>query len=133
MDVTPYLTFNHQCREAFEFYARTLGGTIEFIQTHGESPMAAQTPPDWQDAVIHARLRIGDAVLMASDMPPGETSKPQGFSISLGTDDPDEAERVFGALAQDGTVQMPLQQTFWARRFGMLVDRFGTPWMVNCA
>jgi PhnB protein len=133
MDVTPYLTFNHQCREAFEFYARTLGGTIEFIQTHGESPMAAQTPPDWQDAVIHARLRIGDAVLMASDMPPGETSTPQGFSISLGTDDPDEAERVFGALAQDGTVQMPLQQTFWARRFGMLVDRFGTPWMVNCA
>ena len=81
---------------------------------------------------MHARLVVGDRVLMGSDVPPDHHDKPQGFSVSLGIDTPAEAERIFRALAEGGTVQMPLQETFWALRFGTLVDRFGIPWMVNC-
>jgi PhnB protein len=132
MQITPYLTFNGNCAEAFRFYAESLGGTIEMMMSHGDSPVAAQVPKEWHSAIMHARLKVGDAVLMASDTPPEQGQTPQGFSVSLGVDTPAEAERVFKALADGGTVRMPLQQTFWAQRFGMLVDRFGIPWMVNC-
>ena len=132
MQLNPYLVFNGQCGAAFKFYEQCFGGRIEMMMTHGESPMAAQSPPEWRDKIMHVRLAIGDKVLMGSDAPPDRYQKPQGFSISLGIDDPAEAERIFNALSQDATVQMPLQQTFWAARFGMLTDRFGTPWMVNC-
>jgi PhnB protein len=92
-----------------------------------------QTPPEWKDMVMHARLVVGDNVLMGSDAPPDRWSeKPHGFSVAIQTHDPKEAERIFAALADNGTVTMPLQQTFWAVRFGMLVDQFGIPWMVNC-
>ncbi len=132
MQVNPYLVFDGRCREAFEFYAPVLGGTIGAMVTHGETPAAAHVPAEWQTAIIHARLDFGERCLMASDAPPDRYAKPQGISVSLGVDDPAEAERIFHALAECGTVQMPIQQTFWATRFGMLVDRFGIPWMVNC-
>ena len=132
MQITPYLTFNGNCAEAFRFYAESLGGTIEMMMSHGESPIAAQVPKEWHSAIMHARLKVGDAVLMASDAPPEQGQTPEGFSVSLGVDTPAEAERIFEALAEGGTVRMPLQQTFWAARFGMVVDRFGIPWMVNC-
>jgi PhnB protein len=94
--------------------------------------MAEQTPPEKLDKIMHASLIVGDTVLMGSDAPPQFFEKPQGFSVSLVFDDAVEAEQIFNALAENGTVQMPIQETFWAARFGMVVDRFGTPWMINC-
>jgi PhnB protein len=132
MQLNPYLTFDGECRAAFEFYAQVLGAEIGMMMTHGESPMADQTPAEWRDRIMHAQLSLGDAVLMGSDQPPQYREEPKGFSVSLGIDDPRQAERIFDALAKDGTVRMPLQETFWALRFGMLVDRFGIPWMINC-
>ena len=94
--------------------------------------MEKMVPAEWRKKIIHARLKVGDKVLMASDCPPDRYVKPQGFSVNLDFKTPAEAERVFNALAENGSVQMPLQQTFWAARFGMVTDRFGTPCMINC-
>jgi len=131
MEMNTYLLFNGQCEAAFKFYEQCLGGKITFLQTHGDSPMAEKVSPEWRDKIIHARLVLGDNVLMGSDTPQEHYAKPQGFSVALHTADTAEAERVFQALAENGTVQMPIQETFWAHRFGMLVDQFGIPWMVN--
>ena len=132
MQLSPYLVFNGQCEAAFKFYERCFGGKIEMMMTHGDSPMAEQVPPDWRNKIMHARMALSDRVLMGSDAPPDRYEQPKGFSVSVGIDRPADAERVFGTLAENGTVQMPLQKTFWAERFGMLVDQFGIPWMINC-
>ena len=132
MQLNPYLLFNGQCEAAFRFYERCLGGRIVAMMPHAGTPAEGQVPPEWRDKIIHARLVVGDQVLMGSDAPPDHFEKPQGFSVTLGIDNPIEAERLFNALAENGTVRMPIQQTFWAERFGMLVDRFGIPWMINC-
>jgi PhnB protein len=94
--------------------------------------MEGQTPPDWRNKIMHARLTVGDEVLMGSDAPPERFEAAKGITVTLNLDNPAEAERIFHALAQNGAVQMPIQETFWAARFGMLVDQFGTPWMINC-
>jgi len=133
MQLNPYLTFNGQCEAAFKFYEQCLGGKIVMMMPHGESPMAEQTPEEWRNKILYAQLTIGDIVLMGSDSPPDYFEKPQGFSVNLQFEDIAEAERVFQALAEGGTVRMPLQETFWAKRFGMFIDRFGIPWMVNCS
>ena len=130
--VQPYLVFDGQCEAAFKLYEQCLGGKIETMITHGDSPMADQVPAEWQNKILHARLVVGDQVLMGSDCPPEHYEKPQGFSVSLSIDTPTEAERIFHSLAENGAVRMPLQETFWAVRFGMLVDQFGIPWMINC-
>jgi PhnB protein len=132
MQLNPYLMFNGQCEAAFKFYEKALGGKIVAMMTYAGSPMEEQTPPEWRNKVMHGRLTVGDEVLMGSDAPPGRYEAAKGFSVTLGIADPAEAERVFHALSANATVQMPLQETFWARRFGMLVDQFGTPWMINC-
>ena len=132
MQLNPYLSFNGQCETAFKFYQRCLGGEIVAMFTYAGSPMAEQTPPEWQNKIMHARLVVDDKVLMGSDAPPDRYDGTKGFSVTIGVDDPAEAERVFSALSANGTVQMPLQQTFWAVRFGMFVDQFGIPWMINC-
>ena len=132
MQLNPYLTFNGKCEAAFKFYEQCLRGKIEIMMTHGDSPMAQQVPSEWRNKIIHARLTVGDNVLMGSDAPPERYEEMKGFSVSLSVDDPAEAERIFNALTANGTVRMPLQKTFWAVRFGMLVDQFGVPWMVNC-
>jgi PhnB protein len=133
VQVHPYLNFDGQCAEAFRFYERVLGGRIEAMMTHGESPIAGEVPSEWHDRVLHARLAVGDQVLMASDSPPEQYQKPQGLYVSLQVEKPADAERIFRALAENGTVTMPFEKTFWAAGgFGMLVDRFGTPWMINC-
>ena len=131
MKLNPYLAFDGRCHEAFEFYANIFGGTIAFIQTMGESPMAAHTPPEAHNRVMHVTMHIGDQVLQGADAPPGQFSRPAGFSVATHFDDAAEGERVFNALAQNGKVQMPFQETFWAKGFGMLIDQFGTPWVVN--
>jgi PhnB protein len=132
MQINPYLAFNGQCEAAFKFYEKCLGGKIVMMMTNGGSPMADQVPAERRDKILHARLMVGDEVLMGSDAPPEQYERAKGFSVTLGVDDPGTAERIFRDLSQNGTVQMPIQKTFWAIRFGMLVDQFGIPWMINC-
>lgn len=132
MQLNPYLTFNGQCEAAFKFYEKCLGGKIAAMLPHEGTPAAEHVPPEWRAKIMHARLVVGDQVLMGSDAPPEHYEPMKGFSVTLNIKDPGEAERVFHALAENGTVRMPIQETFWAVRFGMLVDRFGTPWMINC-
>jgi len=132
MQLNPYLIFDGQCKAAFRFYEQVLGGKIAAMMTYADTPAADKTPPETHDKIIHARLIVGDTVLMGSDDTAGRSEKMSGFSVTLNIDQSAKAERVFEALAAGGTVTMPIQETFWARRFGMLVDRFGTPWMINC-
>lgn len=132
MQANPYLFFDGQCKEAFEFYANLLGGKIDAMLTHEGTPAANHVPAEWRSKIIHARLALGNQMLMGSDAPPEHQQKPQGFSVNINVENPDEAERIFNALKENGKVTMPFGETFWAVRFGMLVDRFGIPWMVNC-
>jgi PhnB protein len=132
MKVNPYLTFDGNCEEAFKFYERALGAKIVAMVTFGQTPMAAQTPAEAHNKIAHARLGVGDQWLMGSDGMPGCYEAMKGFSVTLNVDEPAEAERVFRALAEGGSVRMPIAETFWAKRFGMVTDRFGTPWMINC-
>ena len=131
MQLNPYLSFKGQCEEAFKFYQQCFGGNTQMM-TWGASPMADQVPSEWRDKIIHVSLVVGDTALLGADTPPEHYEKPAGFSVTIQINDPAEAERIFHALAEEGTVQMPIQQTFWAALFGMCVDRFGIPWMVNC-
>ena len=132
MQINSYLMFKGDCETAFKFYEKCLGGKIVFKITNGESPMAKETPPERLNQILHARMVVGENVLMGSDSPPDRYDAPQGFFVSVGIESPTEAERVFAALSEKGNVLMPIQETFWAVRFGMLKDQFGIPWMINC-
>ena len=132
MRVNAYLHFNGDCKEAFTFYEKCLGGKIGAMMPHTGSPAEEHMPPGWGDKILHARLFVGEDVLMGSDAPPGRYQKPSGFSVTLQIKDPAEGKRVFDALSEGGNVIMPFAETFWAKGFGMAVDKFGTPWMVNC-
>jgi PhnB protein len=126
-----YLVFDGNCAEAMRFYQRILGGKLD-LMTHGESPVAAHTPPGSLDRIMHARLTLDGHLLMGSDAMVGHAySGMNGFSVSLICPTAAEAKRVFDGLADGARITMPLQKTFWAEAFGMLVDRYGTPWMVN--
>jgi PhnB protein len=130
---SPYLFFNGTCAEAMRFYERTLGGKLEMM-THAESPAADQTPPGTADRILHARLVFDGGVLLASDAMASEPYKGMhGFFVSLIYSTAAEGKRVFDALGKGGHVIMPFEKTFWADGFGMLVDRLGTPWMINGA
>lgn len=129
-----YLAFNGNCREAMQFYARALEGQIEAMLSQGESPMAGQMPPESKDSIMHACLNLPQGgVLMAGDHCCGDRPYEgmKGFQLTLNYDTVEEAELRFRALAEGGTVVMDMQPTFWAKTWGMLVDRFGTPWIVN--
>jgi PhnB protein len=132
MQMSPYLHFNGQCEEAFKFYEKCLGGKIEALFTFGTSPMAQQVPAEWGSKVMHASLKIDGMALLGTDVPPGRFQPPQGFSVSLTIKEPAETERIFHELEQNGKVTMPIQKTFWSARFGMLVDQYGIPWILNC-
>ena len=132
MQMNPYLFFDGQCEEAFKFYAQLLGGKIEAMMTHEGTPAADHVPAEWRSKIIHARLNLCGQLLMGSDAPPDQQQKPQGFSVNISVNDPAEAERIFHALVEKGVATMPIGETFWAVRFGMLTDRFGIPWMINC-
>jgi len=129
----PYLSFNGNCAEAVRFYERVLDGKLELLMSGAQSPMAAQMPKEFASRILHARLVLpGGGVLYAGDAPanmPYEGIK--GVSIALNYDTTVQAQKVFDALAAGGAVTMPMQPAFWAKIFGMLVDRFGTPWIVN--
>ena len=132
MQLNPYLLFNGDCEAAFKFYEKCLGGKIEAMMTNAGTPAEAHVPAEWRDKILHARLVVGDQVLMASDAPPDQYSQPKGISVSIQLKDKAEAERIFNELAENGTMQMPFQETFWSPGFGMCTDRFGIPWMINC-
>lgn len=132
MQVTPYLVFNGNCEEALKFYAHALGGKIECLIPYEGTPAAGDAPAGYLRKVLHGRVSVNGQTIMASDCPPERYQAPQGFSLSLQLNDAAEAERLFKALAEGGNVRMPIQETFWALRYGMVIDRFGTPWMVNC-
>ncbi len=132
MHVNAYLSFDGRCEEAFKFYERVTGGKIVAMMTHEGTPVASHFPPEWQKKIIHARLQIGNDYLMGSDAPPNRQKPAQGFLVTLRVDTPDEAERVYNGLSEGGTVQMPLDKTFFAQKFGMFADKFGIPWMVIC-
>ena len=132
MQMSPYLSFRGDCEAAFRFYEECLGARTGAIFRYGGSPMAGDMPAGWADKVMHGSLALGDQVLMGADVGPERYEAPKGFSLSLHVTSTADAERIFQALATDGHVVMPLEQTFWAARFGMLIDRFGIPWMVNC-
>jgi PhnB protein len=127
-----YLFFDGTCADAMRFYERTLGGKLEMMLTHAESPMADKAPPGSADRIMHARLAIDGGALMASDSMAGQPyGGMKGFSLSLIYPTVADAKRVFNALAAGGQVTMPIEKTFWAEAFGTLVDRFGTPWMIS--
>ncbi|HME13771.1 MAG TPA: VOC family protein [Candidatus Acidoferrum sp.] len=132
MRLNPHLTFNGECAAAFTFYEQCLHGKITVMMTYGNSPMAAQAPPGQHGKILHATLDLGEQRLTGGDALSDDYRQPQGFSVMLQIAEAAEAERIFKALVEKGHVQVPVQETFWALRFGMLVDQFGTPWMINC-
>jgi PhnB protein len=132
MQIAPYLSFKGECEEAFKFYEQCLGGQLGAIFRYAGSPMADQAPAGWQDKVMHGSVTVGEQVLMGGDVAPGGYEAPKGFLLSIQIKSVADAERIFHELANGGKVLLPLEKTFWAARFGMLVDRFGIPWQINC-
>jgi PhnB protein len=131
MRSNPHLSFDGDCEEAFRLYEKCLGSKIQMMLTYGDSPLAEQTPAEWRKKILHGSIKLEDQELTGADVLEGY-QKPRGFSVLLHLDDAIAAERIFETLAENGTVNMPLQETFWAMRFGELVDRFGIPWSINC-
>lgn len=130
MKLTTYLNYGGNCADAFRFYEKNLGGKINSMMTHGEMPGQSNVSPEMKDAVLHANITIGDTVLMASDVPPDRFQPIRSAYLCLGLDTDAEAERLFKLLSEGGEVFMPMQETFFATRFAMLRDRFGTSWMI---
>src|SRR5258708_25852875 len=127
MQFNSYLLFNGDCEEAFKTYEKIFGGKIEAMLTHEGTPASCQVPAEWQKKILHARITIGSAVLMASDAPPGRYSKPQGFSVNIVLTDIKDAERIFSALSEGAALTSALGQTFCAYRFGILTHRLRIP------
>ena len=130
MKLYTYLNYGGNCRQAFEFYAEHLGGKITMLTTHGEQPESSKVPADWKNAVLHARIELGDTTLLGADIPLERFQLMRSAYLSLMVDSVDEAERIYGLLSEGGQIFMPMEETFFARRFAMLSDRFGTSWMV---
>ena len=131
MRLTPSLDFDGRCREAFERYAVLLGGEIKAMLTYGELPEMKDAPEERRGRIAHAWLQFGDQALMGGDAPPGHVKPAGGFSLALHADTPEEARRLYDGLAEGGLATVPLGPTSWSPCFGMLTDRFGTPWMIN--
>ena len=133
MQLTTYLNFNGNCEVAFKFYEEVLAGKITSMMKQGESPMGDKVPAEMKDKVMHATLEVpGGGVLMGADHPQGKKIQPVGFCVAVQVADTAEAERIFKRLSEDGQIQMQFQKTFWSPGFGMCIDKFEVPWMVNC-
>lgn len=135
MMISPYLFFKGNCEEAIQFYVKVLGGEIEMMMKVEDAPADAQVHMGdaMKGKVMHVCMKVGDHRIMASDAPPERFNKPQGFDVSIHIEGFETAKSIFAALSENGSVNMPFGPTFWAKGFGGCVDRFGTPWMVNCA
>ena len=132
MEMSPYLSFKGECEAAFTFYEQCLGGTLGPIFRYAGTPFADQVPDDWQNKVMHGSLTLGSQVLMGADVAPDRYEEPKGFSLSLQLKSAAVAERLFRELSTNGKVVAPLEKTFWAARFGVVTDRFGVTWLINC-
>jgi PhnB protein len=130
--LNPYLFYSGNCEAAFKYYEKVLGGKIEMMLRSDEAPESMPPQPGFEKKIMHGRMSINGNVLMASDAPPNHFHKPQGFAVSLTVADPIEAEHKFKALCEGGSVNMPFGKTFFSQGFGMGIDQFGIPWMVNC-
>lgn len=131
MQVNPYLSFAGNCEEAFQFYETALDGKITFIMRNRDAPGEA-APAGWEDKILHVSFSFAGGTLMGSDTPPAHYVPPAGTWVSISLNDAGRAEAIFASLSAGGSIMMPIQKTFWAARFGMVTDRFGTPWMINC-
>ena len=130
MKLNTYLNYGGNCAEAFRFYEQHLGGKITMMMTHGEQPGPNPVAPEMKDAILYAHMQIGGTELMASDVPAERFQPMRSVYLSLSVDTVEEAERLYALLTEGGTVFMPMAETFFASRFGMLRDRFGTSWMI---
>jgi len=130
MKLYTYLNYGGNCRQAFEFYVQHLGGKITELTTHGEMPGEAKVPPDWKDAVLHARMDLGETVLLGADVPPERFQPMRSAYLTLIVDSSKEADRIYALLKEGGQIFMAMEETFFAHRFAMLRDRFGTSWML---
>lgn len=128
MRLATYVNFAGRCAEAFQYYEQHLGASIGFMMTHEQGPEPSRLPPDWRHAVLHARLRIADTELMGADIPNAEPMRSAYLSLSVTSDA--EAERIYAALSSGGRILMPMQETFFASRFGQVQDQFGINWMI---
>lgn len=132
MKTSVHLTFLGTCEEAFSTYARLLEGTVVYSLRYGDSPAANQVPADWQDKLYHSTLTLADLTLSGGDVLAINYRALEGVSLIVNPDSPEDAHRIFDGLANGGVVEMPLQEVFWSPAFGVLRDRFGVPWMINC-
>lgn len=132
MMINPYLSFKGDCEAAFTLYAQCFGGQVGTLFRYAGSPMANQAPAEWGDKVMHGSVTIGAQEFLGADVAPDRYEAPKGFALSVQISNSAEAERIFAALAKGGQVVVPLEKTFWAARFGQLVDPFGQPWLINC-
>jgi PhnB protein len=130
MQLHTYLNYGGNCEQAFQFYERHLGGKITFLMRHGEQPNSANVAPEWKNAVLHARMTIGGTELLGADIPPDRFQPMRSAYLTLTVNSTGEAERLYALLTDGGQIFMPIQQTFFASRFAMLRDRFGTSWMI---
>ena len=130
MKLYTYLNYGGNCRQAFDFYIEHLDGKLVSVTTHGEQPESSKVPPEWRDAVLHARIEIGETVLLGADIPPDRFQPMRSAYLTLVVDSIGEAERIYALLAEGGQIFMPMEETFFAHRFAMLRDRFGTSWML---
>ena len=130
MKLHTYLNYGGNCEQAFRFYEQHLGGKITMMMTHGEQPDPSQVPPEWRKAILHARITVGETELMGSDVPAERFQPMRSVYLSLAVTSTSEAERIYALLSDGGQIFMPMQETFFAFRFGMLRDKFGTSWMI---
>jgi PhnB protein len=130
MKLHTFLNYGGNCKEAFRFYEKHLGGKISMMMTHGEMPGAKNVPPEVKDAILYAHMHIGETELMASDVPPEQFQPMRSVYLSLSVDSSEEAERLYKLLTDGGEIFMPIDETFFAFRFAMLRDKFGTSWML---
>ena len=128
MQLHTYLNYGGNCEEAFRFYEQQLGGTITMLMRHGEQPTPSEAPPDWNGKVLHARMNLGGTELLGADIPGYQPMRSAYLSLTVSTQK--EAERIYALLSDGGQVFMPIQETFFASRFAMLRDQFGTSWML---
>lgn len=129
MNVSPYLNFKGQCEEAFTFYAKALGGEIIALMRWAQMP-GNGGPPGMENKIMHGHLRVGPYDILGCDPPIDRYGKPSGFGITIGADSSEEAERIYAVFREGGSVTMPMAETFFAHRFGMVTDRYGVPWMI---
>jgi PhnB protein len=128
MKTNTYVNFHGNCTEAFQYYRKHLGAKIGMMMTHAQSPGQSRVHPEWKDAVLHARISLGDAEVWAADIPNAEPMRSAYLTLRMANDS--EAERVFSALSDGGQVLMPMREEFFASRFGQVRDRFGINWMI---